>query len=122
MKFLIAFAVAVVLAKAQVFERSCDERVVDIEVKEGLDVERYMGRWYEISRYEQFFQPDMDCVTAQYSINDDGSVRVDNQGRNLATGENFQDIGRAVLSFPNDTPLLAKLNVTFPAEGKVSSS
>lgn len=45
-----------------------------------LELERYAGRWYEIARYPQFFQ--RNCagdVTAEYTLQDDGSVRVVNR-------------------------------------------
>jgi len=46
-----------------------------------VNVPRYMGRWYEQFRYEASFQMGMDAVSADYSLNEDGSVRVVNRGR-----------------------------------------
>ncbi|XP_055602188.1 apolipoprotein D-like [Uranotaenia lowii] len=92
-------------------------------VVQNFDVERYLGLWYEIKRYEQFFQLDGECVTAQYSINEeDGSVRVFNSMVVLPNQERQSDIGRAVVAFPDEVPLQAKLNVTFDAAAEVSAN
>jgi apolipoprotein D and lipocalin family protein len=42
----------------------------------AVEVSRYLGRWYEIARYEQSFQKDCEGVTADYSLRDDGKIRV----------------------------------------------
>ncbi len=44
-------------------------------------VERYLGRWYEIGRYEAPFQKGCEAVTADYSLNADRSIRVLNMCR-----------------------------------------
>ncbi|PJE78898.1 Outer membrane lipoprotein Blc [invertebrate metagenome] len=47
---------------------------------QDFDVTRYQGKWYEIARLDHSFERGMDNVTADYSLNDDGSIRVINQG------------------------------------------
>lgn len=42
--------------------------------------DRYLGTWYEIARLDNRFEKGMSQVTATYSLNDDGSVRVLNRG------------------------------------------
>lgn len=51
-----------------------------LPVVENVDIERYMGKWYEIARYPNFFE-DPDCVgvTAEYALRDDGKVSVTNR-------------------------------------------
>jgi apolipoprotein D and lipocalin family protein len=44
-----------------------------------LDLQRYLGRWYEIARYEQGFQKDCDSVTADYALRSDGKISVLNK-------------------------------------------
>lgn len=46
-----------------------------------VDVERYMGAWYEIAKYPNSFQQGCSAVTAEYALRDDGSVRVFNTCR-----------------------------------------
>jgi apolipoprotein D and lipocalin family protein len=73
-----------------------------------IDVVRYMGRWYEQFRYEASFQKDMDGVMAEYSLSDDGTVRVVNRG--LRNGKWKQSIGKAKIV---DADSKAKLKVSF---------
>ena len=46
-----------------------------------VDLERYAGLWYEIARYDTSFDEDAVAVTAEYTLNDDGTVKVLNRGR-----------------------------------------
>uniref|UniRef100_A0A0D6R1J4 Lipocalin/cytosolic fatty-acid binding domain-containing protein n=1 Tax=Araucaria cunninghamii TaxID=56994 RepID=A0A0D6R1J4_ARACU len=51
-----------------------------LEVVKGLDLERYMGRWYEIASMPSRFQPKNGVNTrATYALNDDGTVHVLNE-------------------------------------------
>lgn len=62
---------------------------------EDLDLERYLGLWFEIGRLPLRFEDDgARDVTAHYSLNDDGSVRVDNRCID-AEGEPTQALGQA---------------------------
>jgi len=45
----------------------------------SVDLQRYLGRWYEIARYEQGFQKDCDAVTADYDLRSDGKISVLNK-------------------------------------------
>ncbi|KAL2228377.1 temperature-induced lipocalin-1 [Sesamum indicum] len=52
----------------------------EMEVVKGLDVERYMGRWYEIASFPSRFQPKNGVDTrATYTLNPDGTVHVLNE-------------------------------------------
>jgi apolipoprotein D and lipocalin family protein len=56
------------------------ETIKPLEPIESLDIPRYMGRWYEIAKYPNWFQKR--CVsntTAEYSLESDGTVKVVNQ-------------------------------------------
>jgi apolipoprotein D and lipocalin family protein len=43
-------------------------------------LDRYLGKWYEIARLEQSFEKGLSHVTAEYSVRDDGGVKVVNRG------------------------------------------
>ena len=45
-----------------------------------FDINRYLGKWYEIARLDHSFERGLDRVTAEYSLRDDGGVRVINRG------------------------------------------
>ncbi len=47
---------------------------------ESVEVERYLGTWYEVASVKQFFSFGLVGTTANYSLDDDGSIRVFNSG------------------------------------------
>ncbi|TNF98463.1 MAG: lipocalin, partial [Gammaproteobacteria bacterium] len=51
-----------------------------IEPVRQFDLNRYLGRWYEIARLDHSFERGLDRVTAEYSLRDDGGVKVINRG------------------------------------------
>lgn len=46
----------------------------------GFELDKYLGKWYEIARLDHRFERNMQKVTAKYSIRDDGKVKVTNRG------------------------------------------
>lgn len=74
-------------------------------------IDQYLGRWYEYGRYEAPFQKDCEAVTADYSLRDDGKIKVVNSCRKgSADGEADQSTGRAKIVEGSDG---AKLKVSF---------
>jgi apolipoprotein D and lipocalin family protein len=43
-------------------------------------LDKYLGKWYEIARLDHSFERGLTRVTAEYSLRDDGGVRVLNRG------------------------------------------
>jgi apolipoprotein D and lipocalin family protein len=52
----------------------------NLKVVSDFDAERYVGTWYEVARLPHGFEDGMSSVSATYSWNDDGTVRVLNRG------------------------------------------
>ena len=48
------------------------------EPAKAVDLQRYLGRWYEFARYENAFEKDCEAVTADYALRPDGKVSVRN--------------------------------------------
>jgi apolipoprotein D and lipocalin family protein len=48
----------------------------------GFELNRYLGTWYEIARLDHPFERGLDQVSAEYSMRDDGGVKVLNKGKN----------------------------------------
>jgi len=46
-----------------------------------VDTKKYLGRWYEIARYPHSFEENCYAVTADYKLQDDGSIQVINRCR-----------------------------------------
>ncbi|MFZ1375832.1 MAG: lipocalin family protein [Geothrix sp.] len=63
----------------------------------NFDLQRYLGEWHEVARLDHRFERGLTKVTATYSLNADGSVKVLNRGWNAAKGQWSQAEGRAVL-------------------------
>lgn len=69
-------------------------------VKE-FELEKYLGKWYEIARLDHSFERGMDQVTAEYTLRDDGGVRVKNRGFLVKKDRWKESEGKAF--FVNDT-------------------
>lgn len=48
----------------------------------SFDKEKYLGKWFEIARLDFIFERNMNNTTAEYSLNENGSIKVNNQGYN----------------------------------------
>ena len=76
-----------------------------------VDLTRYVGRWYEIARFENSFEKGCYAVTATYSRNADGSIKVLNSCRKGSlTGPEDIANGSATVA---DKATNAKLSVSF---------
>ena len=77
---------------------------------QNFEAEKYLGKWYEIARFDYRFEKNMNNVTASYSKNADGSIKVDNRGYDYVKKEWKESIGEA--RFVNE-PTEARLKVSF---------
>lgn len=102
-KIAIAGALGLVLA-------GCTGVPDDIEPVQGFDADRYLGTWYEIARYDHSFEEGLENVTAEYSLNDDGSIKVINRGYSTEEGEWQEAEGTAKFVEDEET---AHLKVSF---------
>ncbi len=71
---------------------------------------KYLGKWYEIARIDFKHEKGLNNVTATYSLNKDGSVKVDNKGYDFEKITWKNSIGKA--KFVGDKNE-AKLKVSF---------
>jgi len=59
-----------------------------MDAVKDVDINRYMGTWYEIARFPHSFEKNLQGVTATYTLRDDGRVNVLNQGyKNSLSGK-----------------------------------
>ena len=75
-----------------------------------FDVQRYAGRWYELARLDHSFERGMTDVSATYTVQEDGSVRVVNRGYMPATGQWREAVGKALFT---QAPTIGSLKVSF---------
>jgi len=91
---------------------SGQKQMIDNSVVKELDLQKYLGTWYEIARYDHRFERDLVGVTANYSMRPDGKIKVVNSGyKNTLDGEYSEAIGKAKIPDPENEP--AKLKVSF---------
>ncbi len=56
-----------------------------LETVEKVDLNKYMGKWYEIASFPQSFQKGCNCTTAEYELTNEGYVNVINSCRKNST-------------------------------------
>ncbi len=54
--------------------------VKPLTLVDKLEKQRYLGRWYEVARFQHRFERTLAGVTAEYSLRRDGKIRVVNSG------------------------------------------
>jgi apolipoprotein D and lipocalin family protein len=67
-----------------------------------LDAERYLGRWYEVARYQHSFEKTLVGATAEYALRNDGKISVLNSGFKKTLDGKYTDI-KAVAWIPDST-------------------
>ena len=72
--------------------------------------EKFLGKWYEIARMDYKFEKHLNNVTATYSLNENGTIRVDNRGYDYKNHEWKESIGKAKFVKTED---LGRLKVSF---------
>lgn len=53
---------------------------IDMRTVKHVDLQRYMGLWYEIARFDHPFERGLVGATAEYTLQDNGKIRVVNRG------------------------------------------
>ncbi len=62
---------------------------------DNFKVEKYLGKWYEIARLDHSFERGLTRVFAEYSLRDDGGLRVKNRGYSPKEGKWKESEGKA---------------------------
>ena len=110
-KFVIIATLALALGGCATLSRGPVGNRAVPEPARSVEIERYLGRWYELARYDASFQRGCEAVTADYSRNADGSIRVLNSCRQGSPdGKLKTATGKAKIA---DSQTNAKLRVSF---------
>jgi len=102
-KWLFAVICGVVLA-------ACTGVPEGVTVVKPFDLPSYLGTWHEVARLDHRFERGLTQVSAEYSLNADGSVKVLNRGYSEEDGEWQQAEGVAKFV---DAPDQGRLKVSF---------
>lgn len=88
---------------------ACSSKNPPLATVEKVELNKYLGTWYEIARYEHYFEKDCKNVTANYSMFDEQTIKVVNKCTNINTNEKKEATARAYAV--DDTN--SKLKVSF---------
>ncbi|MBQ2969246.1 MAG: lipocalin family protein [Bacteroidaceae bacterium] len=86
-------------------------QTIDNSTITTFDLDRYLGKWYEVARYDHAFERNLVGTTAEYSLRDDGMIKVLNSGYLYTLDGKFKEsVGKAKLN-KNGKP--GQLRVSF---------
>lgn len=75
---------------------------------------QYSGVWFEIGRYQQQDEPEADCLSSSYSwLFTTRSFVISRAGYDFVNNATFSRSATALLAFPDASPTLGLLNVTY---------
>jgi len=77
---------------------------------ENFELNRYLGKWYEIARLDHSFERGLERITAEYSMRDDGGVSVLNRG--YSTEDDEWEVAQGKAYFVDDVNM-GYLKVSF---------
>jgi len=66
-----------------------------VQPVDNFDVNRYLGKWYEIARLDHSFERGLDNVSAEYVLRDDGGLSVINKGYDVENKQWKSATGKA---------------------------
>ena len=87
----------------------CSSKHPTLETVQKVDIQKYQGTWYEIARFEHFFEKGCKNVTATYKIQADGDLKVINRCTKIDTNKQSQAEGIAYATDQSNS----KLKVSF---------
>lgn len=73
----------------------CTGKPVNVEPVKQFEAAKYLGKWYEIARLDHSFERGLSKVTADYSMRDDGGIKVVNRGFKADGNEWKESVGKA---------------------------
>lgn len=88
------------------------ENMVNVTPVRSLDLARYLGSWYEIARFDHSFERGMEFTQAAYTLEEDGTVRVENTG--YKNGEFKSSLGKAKRPNPIKEPAVLRVSFFWP--------
>jgi len=109
--FKLLFIGLLAICQGRVVRKVDTGRCPDFSTKQDLEIEPYLGKWYEFERFATAFEGFTGCVQAIYSPKDDGSVKVHNTGW-YPSGKISDIVGTAEVVGPG------QLTVQFPGSPK----
>ena len=76
----IVLIIILLIVFAATAQSCCSSSTVDNSTVEALDLNKYLGKWYEIARFDHRFERGMEECTATYSVKGNGKLKITNMG------------------------------------------
>ncbi len=95
---------------AALFLSACTGMPAGVAPVKDFELNRYLGKWYEVARLDHSFERGLEQVSAEYSLNPNGSVKVVNRGYSTTKNKWSEAVGKA--KFVQD-PATGYLKVSF---------
>jgi apolipoprotein D and lipocalin family protein len=97
---------------------ACQTANPPLNVIDEIDLDRYVGRWYEIASFPQRFQRGCVATTTNYTRLDDGRIRVENECRDGSFGGDLRRAeGVAWVADPDGSQAKLKVQFFWPFSG-----
>lgn len=98
--------ITIALVGSALLAQSCKTIPPGVVAVQDFEVEKYLGRWYEIARFDFKFERNMNNVTANYSLKSNGTIRVENRGFDTVKSKWKESIGVAKFADAEDVGML----------------
>ena len=85
----------IAIAGTSLLLHSCRTIPKGVSAVHHFDKEKYLGKWYEIARFDYRFEKNLNNVTAEYSLNNNGTIKVVNRGYNFKKDKEQKSVGKA---------------------------
>lgn len=99
----------ILIATSLVFFVGCSTKYADLPTSKSVDINSYKGTWYEVARFEHFFEKGCKNVTATYNLTKDEKIKVINTCTMI--DDNKKKEAKAIAYAIDDTN--SKLKVSF---------
>ena len=110
MKLKSVVAVAVLAVITGGLFMSCRSMCTNVKSVSGFDLEKFLGEWYEIARYDFKYEKNMSHVKARYTMNENGTINIENSGFDYIDGKQKTRTGKAKFAGEKNE---GKLKVSF---------
>ncbi|MGS0747567.1 lipocalin family protein [Halpernia sp. GG3] len=77
---------------------------------QNFKADKYLGKWYEIARFDYVFEKNMNQVTATYFKKENGNLKVENRGYDYIKNKWKESVGEAKFV---KNPTIGELKVSF---------
>lgn len=104
-----------IIIAIMIFTSACSQKVPT--VVSNVDLNRYKGTWYEIARLPNSFEKKLKCITATYSLRDDGKIQVLNGGHYIAEPGKTTNIKGVAWIPDKNSPAKLKVRFFWPFAG-----